>query len=179
MLSSRHHTRQLTAWLAGAGLFTLTVVSACGGSSEDDDFSGSPTGSGGSAGSSAGSAGSAGNAGSPTGSGGGPAPVGGSGGLMGMGGMLPFPMLDGGAGECLNCVTMSCPDAQACFMDPACVQGALCAATTCTQGDGGTDQLACWLGCFGGDTQAALSAFTAFSCVLTSCGDGCSGALGG
>ncbi len=98
----------------------------------------------------------------------------------GTGGTSLLPMLDGGAAECVSCVTMSCPEAQACFMDPACVQGALCAATTCVQDGGGADadQLTCWLGCFGGDTQAALSAFTAFSCVVTNCTDGCSAGLG-
>jgi hypothetical protein len=72
-----------------------------------------------------------------------------------------------------------CPDAQACFEDPACVQGAICAFTTCVSDqDASAGGLDCWLGCFEENPTAALSAFSAFTCVATDCGMGCAGAVG-
>jgi hypothetical protein len=81
-------------------------------------------------------------------------------------------MLDGGAQACVDCVTDNCPAAQTCFEDPACVQGAACALATCVAQDGG-DGLDCWLGCFEDDPAAALTAFSAFTCVAGSCGMDC------
>jgi hypothetical protein len=127
--------------------------------------------------SSGGSANGGGGSGTSGASGNGAAP--GSGGTgMTTGGSTGFPGLDGGAAECLNCVTMNCPQAQACLTDPACIQGSICAATTCVQNQDAGDGLTCWLGCFDGGAESALNAFSAFSCLLTNCGTGCASAFG-
>ncbi|HVJ21010.1 MAG TPA: hypothetical protein VM686_36620 [Polyangiaceae bacterium] len=140
------------SWLVSAAAFA-----GCGGSSGSDDDEKASRG-----GSSAGQGDGPGEGGSDTG--------GGTGG--------GFPALDGGVGECLTCVTTMCPDAQACLEDPACVQGAICAVQTCVSDQDAGAGLDCWLGCFEGNPTAALTAFSAFSCVATSCGMGCMGALG-
>ncbi len=36
----------------------------------------------------------------------------------------------------------------------------------------------CWLGCFGGDIQKAIAAYSAVTCVVEGCGMQCSGAFG-
>ena len=104
----------------------------------------------------------------------------GSGGSAGGGfaGFAGLPDLPEGAEECLECVTSTCPEAQECFNDPACVQGALCAFTTCVSDQDAPAGLDCWLGCFEGNSGAALAAFTAFTCVGQNCGMGCAGLAG-
>jgi hypothetical protein len=81
----------------------------------------------------------------------------------------------GSTGACVECITTSCPAAQECLADPACIEGAICGATSCVdQGSG----VGCWLGCFGGDVQKALAAYEAVTCVVEGCGMQCSGAFG-
>jgi hypothetical protein len=141
-----------------------------GGSATAGSAQGAGPGSGGFATGGSGTAGSTAIGGMP--SGGMPPQVGGATGSAG------FPALDGGVGECLTCVATMCPEAQDCFNDPVCLQGSICAATTCLSGqDASAGGLDCWLGCFGNDPGAAVTAFTAFSCVASSCGMGCAGAF--
>src|SRR5438067_913851 len=47
------------------------------------------------------------------------------------------------------------------------------------RGGGGTPDLTCVLGCFGGDFSKALEAINAFSCVVGKCGSSCGGIFGG
>ncbi len=109
------------------------------------------------------------------GSGGGPPGGGGSGGVVSGGG--------GGTGgtgpiACITCVTQECPAVQECLFDQACRDGAICAVQTCLAG-GGQPSISCMLGCFNGDFQAAFSAFQAFQCFFTNCGQKCGGLIPG
>ncbi|HMR09005.1 MAG TPA: hypothetical protein PKA88_24665, partial [Polyangiaceae bacterium] len=56
---------------------------------------------------------------------------------------------------------------------PACASGVVCALTSCTGGF----NFQCIFGCFGGNIQAALQAFGAFSCLAQNCGQQCVGAI--
>lgn len=79
--------------------------------------------------------------------------------------------------DCLSCVAFQCPEALECVQNPACGEGLLCAVTDCL--GGGSPDPICFLGCFGGDPDAALQAFQAFSCVTSTCGDACGGLIPG
>ena len=93
-----------------------------------------------------------------------------------------FPIPDSGPiGECATCVKDNCASqVNACLNDPTCRAGMLCTITTCLAGGtGGTPDLTCVLGCFGGDFSKALEAINAFTCVVGKCGSSCGGIFGG
>src|SRR5258708_35359144 len=54
----------------------------------------------------------------------------------------------------------------------------LCTLMKCVAG-GGTPDLTCVLGCFGGDFSKAAEAISAFTCVISNCGSTCGGFFGG
>jgi hypothetical protein len=86
---------------------------------------------------------------------------------------------NGGApGGCISCIAQNCPDAQQCFADQACRSGVICVATQCGIGGGGGG-LQCVIGCFNGDTGAAIQGLQALQCVASSCGGQCGGPGGG
>jgi hypothetical protein len=82
----------------------------------------------------------------------------------------------GGPQDCFTCAIQNCPEAVACFTDPVCQDGILCGVSNCL--GGGIDPQ-CFLDCFNGDTEAALNAFQALTCVFQNCGNECAGFLGG
>ena len=91
-----------------------------------------------------------------------------------------FPIPDSGPlGTCATCVADNCRDqVNACLNDPTCRTGLICTVTTCL-GGGGTPDLTCALGCFGGDFSTATEAISAFTCVVSKCGSDCGGIFGG
>jgi hypothetical protein len=110
----------------------------------------------------------------PTGGTGG-TPTGGTGGIKDGGNFFDsFPFPDSGPiADCVSCADQSCNDqVNACFNNPACAQGVVCAATSC-----GGFNLQCILQCFGGNFQAGLQAFQAFLCLAQNCGQECIGAI--
>lgn len=104
---------------------------------------------------------------------------GGMGGLGGAGGDDPTGPSTGPGGfqECLTCAATNCPEAIECFADEACRDGLACGVSMCL--GGGSPDVACFLECFDGDTDAAFKAFQALTCVFMSCGDTCGDLLGG
>jgi hypothetical protein len=107
--------------------------------------------------------------------------TGGTGGFGGFGGFptdgsffdtFPFPD-SGPIFECVSCAQQNCESqVNACFNNPACAQGVVCAATSC-----GGFNLQCILQCFGGNFQAGLQAFQTFICLASNCGQECIGAI--
>jgi hypothetical protein len=104
--------------------------------------------------------------------------TGGTGGSVTDGGNFfdAFPFPDSGPiANCVTCADQSCnSQVNACYNNPACAGGVVCAVTSC-----GGFSLGCVLSCFGGNFQAAIQAFAAFTCVATNCGQQCIGAIGG
>ena len=76
--------------------------------------------------------------------------------------------------NCLECISQSCPEATACFQNPACVEGLICGASACG-GLEGPVALRCWVACFNGDTGLALQALTAAVCLSARCSVACQG----
>ena len=87
-----------------------------------------------------------------------------------------FPLPDSGPiADCARCAQQHCnAQVNGCYNDQACVNGLVCAVSTCL-GGGGPD-IGCVLNCFNGDFGAAMKAFRAFRCIATNCGSACSGA---
>lgn len=96
-----------------------------------------------------------------------------------------FPIPDS---PCKTCLQDNCPDINACYNDPVCVQGIQCTVTDCLAGGGGGGNggsgggggqidYMCVLGCFNNDFGAAMTAISAFSCITQTCGTDCG--LGG
>jgi hypothetical protein len=191
---------RVLGWFGLVSLGAFCALSACGGRSgaEFDDSSDDTGGAGGSSGrggsSSTGGSGRAGGGpatgGASGGRGGGTSTGGASssggavstGGFAGFGGFAGnggssagFGGFGGSTGACVECITSSCPAAQECLGDPACIEGAICGATSCL--DQGS-AVGCWLGCFGGDVQKALAAYSAVTCVIEGCGMQCTDAFG-
>ena len=93
--------------------------------------------------------------------------------VSGVGGSSPT--TSGGPLDCFACIQGSCPQAAACFQNPACLQGTICAATQCL---GGPPDFGCVLNCFNGDFMAAFQALQAVGCVFQQCGQQCQGLFG-
>ena len=95
-----------------------------------------------------------------------------------------FPIPDSGPiGECATCVATNCSkQVNTCLNDPVCRNGLACTVMKCLAGGGGgggMPDLACVLGCFGGDFGKAAEAIGAFTCVTGKCGGACGGLIGG
>lgn len=74
--------------------------------------------------------------------------------------------------DCRACGMERCSGAiQACTGNPRCVQGLSCVADQCT----GNATLGCTLGCFDGNTNLGLTAFSMFACITAECGSACVG----
>jgi hypothetical protein len=82
----------------------------------------------------------------------------------------------GGAspGNCLECISTSCPEANECFQNPNCIEGLLCGAAAC-EGLEGPEALRCWTVCFDNDARLALQALTAALCLASRCAVACQG----
>lgn len=93
--------------------------------------------------------------------------------VSGVGGFGPT--TSGGPLDCFACVQSSCPAAGACFQNPACLQGTICAVSQCL---GGGPNFGCVLNCFNGDFMAAFQALQAVGCVFQQCGQQCQGLFG-
>jgi hypothetical protein len=104
--------------------------------------------------------------------------AGASGGIAGFGAAAGFGGFGGGPGACVECIATNCPAAEECLTDVGCVRGVICGATTCLDQPPGGGPLGCWLGCFGGDPQKALKAYTALTCVVDGCGMQCASGFG-
>ena len=76
--------------------------------------------------------------------------------------------------NCLDCITMSCPEANQCFANPMCIEGLLCGAAACG-GLEGAEALRCWTTCFDNDARLALQALTAAICLSQRCAVACQG----
>jgi hypothetical protein len=102
--------------------------------------------------------------------------AGATGGSVGKGGTNGKGGAGGSAGsppnECLECMSVNCPDAVTCIANPACVQGTVCGIASCG-GLEGSGALTCWIECYQGDAALALSAFSALLCIGESCGGIC------
>lgn len=87
-----------------------------------------------------------------------------------------FPFPDSGPiADCVECADENCnSQINACFNNPACAQGVVCAATSC-----GGFNLQCILQCFGGNFQAGFQAFQSFLCLAQNCGQQCIGVITG
>ncbi len=73
----------------------------------------------------------------------------------------------------MQCAEQSCASqVNACFNNPGCASGVVCAVTSC-----GGFNLGCVFGCFQGDFSAAIQAFQAFSCLAGNCGQQCVGVI--
>lgn len=113
--------------------------------------------------------------------------TGGSGGGGGSGGSGGGTGGSGGSGPlaCFQCVTQECPQVGECLLDDACRNGAICTFQQCMGGGGsggsggGLPNFQCVLQCFGGDFQAAITAFQGFQCFFTKCADDCQGGIPG
>jgi hypothetical protein len=103
--------------------------------------------------------------------------TGGTGGIKDGGNIFDsFPFPDSGPiADCVACADENCnSQINACFNNPACAQGVVCAATSC-----GGFNLQCILQCFGGNFQAGLQAFQSFLCLAQNCGQQCIGVITG
>ncbi len=87
-----------------------------------------------------------------------------------------FPFPDSGPiFNCVSCAEQNCKNqVNACYNDPACASGVVCAATSC-----GGFNLQCVLSCFQGKFQAAIKAFQVFTCLAQNCGQSCIGVVTG
>lgn len=116
--------------------------------------------------------------GGTTGGSGGIGAFGGSGGSVTDGGNFfdAFPFPDSGPiFNCVSCAEQNCKNqVNACYNDPACASGVVCAATSC-----GGFNLQCVLSCFQGKFQAAIKAFQVFTCLAQNCGQSCIGVVTG
>jgi hypothetical protein len=93
-----------------------------------------------------------------------------------------FPIPDSGPiGACATCVKDSCgAQVNDCLNDAACRSGVTCTVTKCLTGGGtGGFDIACVLGCFGGDTSKAFLAVSVFTCITSTCGKECTSLLPG
>ena len=87
-----------------------------------------------------------------------------------------FPLPDGG---CPGCIRDRCgAGINACFNNPACVNGLFCTLQMCAGGllgDSGFSptNIACVLGCFNGDQNLAFQALASFTCLTMTCGGAC------
>ncbi len=125
-----------------------------------------------------GGVGATGGSGGTTGGSGGIGAFGGSGGSVTDGGNFfdAFPFPDSGPiFNCVSCAEQNCKNqVNACYNDPACASGVVCAATSC-----GGFNLQCVLSCFQGKFQAAIKAFQVFTCLAQNCGQSCIGVVTG
>ncbi len=92
-----------------------------------------------------------------------------------------FPFPDSGPiHNCVQCADQSCnSQVNACYNDPTCASGVVCALTSCLGGGGGGLDFGCVISCFGGNFSAAGKALQAFLCVGSNCGQQCVGAIAG
>jgi hypothetical protein len=83
-----------------------------------------------------------------------------------------FGVPDGPLGDCVGCIRDKCgAEVNQCVNNPACRAGLQCTLTTCVSS--GMPDIACVLGCFMGDTAAALSAGAALMCINSKCSSVC------
>jgi hypothetical protein len=78
----------------------------------------------------------------------------------------------------MDCIVTRCPDAAACFADPACVEGLLCTFTTCAETGSSEPDFGCVLTCFNNDAGKALQGISAVVCIGTYCVETCEGGGG-
>lgn len=92
-----------------------------------------------------------------------------------------FPIPDSGPiGACASCVRDTCgAQVNDCINDATCRSGLACSMTRCLAGGGGTPDLACLSGCFGGDLSKAFKAISVFTCITGKCSMQCGGLIGG
>jgi hypothetical protein len=83
-----------------------------------------------------------------------------------------FGIPDGPLGDCVGCIRDKCgAEVNACVNNAACRAGLQCTLAMCLSS--GMPDLACVVGCFMGDTAAALSAAGALMCVNSKCSAVC------
>lgn len=77
-------------------------------------------------------------------------------------------------GDCAKCGSSRCSASiEACTSQMQCIGGLSCLGGMC----GSDPQLSCALSCFGGDTNAGLTALSMFGCIVNQCGPECVGAF--
>jgi hypothetical protein len=92
---------------------------------------------------------------------------------------VPIPD-SGPMAACAGCLSDQCAnEIAACAANPACANGMACMASDCGTGASGTPDLACAMGCFGGDLAAMQEAMAVATCASGSCTDPCGSTMDG